>query len=282
MALPTPLQNSVPTTLQRILESKREEVEAAKHTTPAQVLHALIEAQDPPRDFVAALRARHIAQQPAVIAEIKQASPSKGKLRSPDAPFDPAAFARSYEHHGAACLSVLTDTPFFQGCAADLKAARSACGLPVLRKDFIIDAYQLLEARAMGADCILLIVAALTLTELQTLEAQAHALGLAVLVEVHNAQELQAALTLNTPLIGINNRNLHTFEVSIENTVTLLASIPPERIVISESGITTTAQSTRLRTAGIQTFLVGEAFMRSPDPGVALHALFFESAYASS
>ncbi len=268
-------------TLQAILERKHQEVEAAKQATSAEALHALIQKQDPPRDFIAALRARHLAQQPAVISEIKQASPSKGILRKAGDIFDPAAFAHSYEQHGAACLSVLTDTPFFQGSPAHLQAARAACKLPVLRKDFIVDPYQLLESRAMGADCILLIAAALKPSELQMLEAQAQALGLAVLVEVHNATELEAALTLNTPLIGINNRNLHTFEVSLETTLSLLPLIPPERIAVSESGISSTAEIARLRAAGLHTFLVGEAFMRAKDPGVALQALFFESSRAA-
>ncbi len=267
--------------LETILESKHQEVQAAKRRVSIEALRALIQEQAPPRDFIAALQARHHAQQPAVIAEIKQASPSKGLLRPAGADFDPAAFASSYASHGAACLSVLTDTPFFQGSPAHLKAARAACQLPILRKDFIVDAYQILESRAMGADCILLIAAALSVSELQALESEAHALGLAVLVEVHTAAELDAALTLRTPLIGINNRNLHTFEVSLETTLTLLPQIPPERIVVTESGIASSSDVARLRAADVHTFLVGEAFMRALNPGAALQALFFESSHAA-
>jgi indole-3-glycerol phosphate synthase len=219
------------------------------------------------RDFVAALRAR----KPAVIAEIKKASPSRGVLR---ADFDPAAIAQSYEKAGAACISVLTDRQFFQGDAAHLAAARGACALPILRKDFVIEPYQVLESRAFGADCILLIAACLTKDQMIELESVAASLGMAVLVEVHDATELEAALALRTPLIGVNNRNLKTFETRLETTLELLPRIPPSRLVVTESGILAAADVSRMRSAGVNTFLVGEAFMRSPDPGAALASLF--------
>jgi indole-3-glycerol phosphate synthase len=206
-----------------------------------------------------------------VIAEIKKASPSRGVLR---AQFDPAAIARSYEAGGAACLSVLTDAQFFQGALADLEAARRACALPVLRKDFLVDPYQVFESRAAGADCILLIAACLGQGEMQELERVAQRLGLAVLVEVHDAAELETALALDTPLIGINNRNLNTFETQLETTLELLPRIPGERLVVTESGILSSADVRRMRDAGVRAFLVGEAFMRSPDPGAALVRLF--------
>ena len=209
---------------------------------------------------------------PAIIAEIKKASPSKGVLREN---FDPPAIAASYAAHGAACLSVLTDEQFFQGSAVYLEAARSACDLPVLRKDFIVDSYQVYEARAMGADCILLIVAALELGQMKELEATARSLGMAVLVEVHEAGELDAALELDTRLIGVNNRNLRTFETSLDTTLSLLARIPSDRLVVTESGITSGADVHVMRSHGVQAFLVGEAFMRAPDPGSALNSLFF-------
>jgi indole-3-glycerol phosphate synthase len=206
-----------------------------------------------------------------VIAEVKKASPSKGVLREV---FDPAKIAAAYARHGAACLSVLTDERFFQGSSAALAAARAACSLPVLRKDFIIDALQVDEAGAMGADAILLIVACLDDAQLRDLEAQAHALGLAVLVEVHDGAELERALRLTTPLVGINNRNLRSFEVSLDVTLGLLDRLPPGRVVVTESGILVRADVERLRGHGVNAFLVGEAFMRAPDPGEALSALF--------
>ena len=206
-----------------------------------------------------------------MIAEIKRASPSKGLLREN---FDPAAIARSYEKAGAACMSVLTDREFFQGAPAHLVAARGACALPVLRKDFLIDPYQVFEARALGADCVLLIVACLEDAQMRALEQQARALGMAVLVEVHDGDELERALALETPLIGINNRNLRTFETRLETTIDLLPRIPKGRVVITESGILSAADVRRLREHGVNAFLVGEAFMRAPDPGSALRELF--------
>jgi indole-3-glycerol phosphate synthase len=238
---------------------------------PLAEMRARAAATAPPRDFVGALRTRLAAGQPAVIAEIKKASPSKGVIR---ADFHPAEIAASYEAGGAACLSVLTDHDYFQGSAKYLMQARAACALPVLRKDFIIDPYQVYEARAMGADCILLIVAALELPAMQALEALAHELGMAVLVESHNAEELDAALTLTTPLQGINNRNLRSFEVSLDTTLALLPKIGGERIVITESGILAPADVARMRSHGVNAFLVGEAFMRANDPGTELARLF--------
>jgi indole-3-glycerol phosphate synthase len=206
-----------------------------------------------------------------VIAEIKKASPSKGVLREH---FVPGAIAESYARHGAACLSVLTDARFFQGAASYLREARAACELPVLRKDFMVDDYQVFEARAMGADCILLIAACLDDAQMADLEAMARALGLAVLVEVHDGAELDRALRLQTPLVGINNRNLRTFEVTLDTTLDLLPRVPPERLLVTESGILAAADARRMREANVHAFLVGEAFMRAPDPGKALAALF--------
>jgi indole-3-glycerol phosphate synthase len=257
--------------LDKILARKAEEVAAAKNAAPLAALRAKIEAGPPPRDFAAALRAKVDRGQPAVIAEIKKASPSKGVLR---ANFDPAKIAASYARHGAACLSVLTDRDFFQGAPQYLAAARAACTLPALRKDFIIDPYQVYEARAMGADCILLIVAALSRETMLEFEALAAQLGMAVLVEAHDAAELDAALKLRTPLIGINNRDLRSFETRLETTLELLAKIPADRLVITESGILAPADVARLRAAGVSAFLVGEAFMRANDPGEALERLF--------
>ncbi|MGH8704604.1 MAG: indole-3-glycerol phosphate synthase TrpC, partial [Burkholderiales bacterium] len=225
----------------------------------------------PPRDFVGALRARIAAGRPAVIAEIKKASPSRGLLR---AEFDPARIARSYEAGGAACMSVLTDREHFQGAPEHLQAARAACALPALRKDFILDPYQVYEARALGADCILLIAAALAPGAMRELEGLARSLGMAVLVEVHDSAELQAALALETPLVGINNRDLRSFETRLETTLTLLPEIPADRVVVTESGIQSPAEVRRLRAAGVGAFLVGEAFMRAADPGGALKVLF--------
>ena len=224
-----------------------------------------------PRDFVGAIRAKIAAGDAAVIAEIKKASPSKGVLR---ASFDPASIASSYAAGGAACLSVLTDRQFFQGASEYLQAARAASGLPTLRKDFIVDPYQVYEARAMGADCILLIVSALDDTQMRELESLALALQMAVLVEVHDADELDRALTLETPLLGINNRNLRTFAVSLDTTLDLLDRIPPERIVVTESGIATREDVTKMRERDVDAFLVGEAFMRADDPGAQLAKLF--------
>jgi indole-3-glycerol phosphate synthase len=257
--------------LERILAVKREEVEAARARVPATVLRDEARARPDVRDFTAAIRAAIGAGRSAVIAEVKKASPSKGVLRED---FDPAAIAASYARHGAACLSVLTDERFFQGAPEYLRQARAASGLPVLRKDFIIDDYQIVEARSWGADAILLIVAALDRSRLRALEAAAVDLGLAVLVEVHDAAELELALELETPLIGINNRNLRTFETRLETTLDLLPRIGSERIVVTESGILAPAEVARMRTAGVNAFLVGEAFMRAPDPGRELARLF--------
>ena len=257
--------------LQRILAAKREEVAAAQGEIPAREIEARARAAAPARDFVGAIRAKRAAGRPAVIAEIKRASPSKGLLREN---FDPAAIARSYEAGGAACLSVLTDRQFFQGAPEHLIAARAACALPALRKDFVLEPYQVYEARALGADCILLIAAALAPEAMRALEAIAHELGMAVLVEIHDATELDAALQLRTPLLGINNRNLRTFETRLETTLDLLERVPPERIVVAESGILAPGDADRLRQQGVGAFLVGEAFMRAADPGKALGELF--------
>ena len=257
--------------LNKIVATKREEIAAALALKPLAQVEAEADAQAAPRDFVGAIRARIAAGQPAVISEIKKASPSKGVIR---ADFRPAEIARSYAAHGAACLSVLTDRQYFQGCPEYLQAAGAPCELPVLRKDFIVDAYQVAEARAMGADCILLIAACLSLAQMQALEAQAHAYGMGVLVEVHDGDELDAALQLQTPLLGINNRNLRNFEVSLENTFSLLHRIPAERVVVTESGILAPGDVQAMRARNVHAFLVGEAFMRAPDPGVELARLF--------
>jgi indole-3-glycerol phosphate synthase len=257
--------------LERIIAVKREEIRAAELSAPLEALRLEASARDK-RDFVGALRAKHAAGNAAVIAEVKKASPSKGVLRER---FVPADIARSYAKHGAACLSVLTDVQFFQGSAAYLEEARAACDLPVLRKDFIIDPYQILEARAMGADAILLIAAALETPQMQDLEAFAHSLGLAVLVEVHDRDELDAALTLKTPLIGINNRNLRTFDTTLDTTIGMLGAIPDDRIVVTESGILSRADVERMRALSVHTFLVGEAFMRADEPGEELARMFF-------
>jgi len=257
--------------LARILAAKVEEVAQAKAARALSVLRTIAEAAPPPRDFVRALKTKIESGQAAVIAEIKRASPSKGLLRDP---FDPAAIAASYAANGASCLSVLTDRGFFQGAPEHLSAARAACSLPVLRKDFLVDPYQVYEARAMGADCVLLIAAALEPSAMLDLERVAISLGLAVLVEVHAAAELDQALRLATPLIGINNRNLRTFQTCLETTLHLAGRVPPERIVITESGILEPDDVTHMRRAGIGAFLVGEAFMRAADPGAALRRLF--------
>jgi indole-3-glycerol phosphate synthase len=257
--------------LDRIMAVKRAELAAASKAVPPSKVEKMAEGAPAARDFVAALKMRLDAGAAAVIAEVKRASPSKGLLRED---FVPADIARSYEAGGAACLSVLTDREFFQGAAEHLETARAACTLPVLRKDFIIDPYQVLEARAMGADCILLIAACLSLREMKPLEALAMKLGMAVLVEVHDASELDAALQLRTPLIGINNRDLRTFQIRLETTVDLMQYTPENRIVVTESGIAAPEDVARLRRHGVNAFLVGEAFMRSPDPGAALRQLF--------
>ncbi len=257
--------------LQKILTVKAQEVAAARAAKPLAEICAEAASASPPRNFVAAIRNKIAAGQAAVIAEIKKASPSKGVLR---ADFRPAEIAASYAQHGAACLSVLTDQQFFQGSADYLQQARHACAIPVLRKDFIVDEYQIYQSRAMGADCILLIAAALTLNQMQTFEALAHKLSMAVLVEVHDANELKIALQLHTPLIGINNRNLRTFEVSLQTTLGLLEGISAERIVVTESGISHTQDVQLMRRHHVHTFLVGEAFMRAPDPGLELARVF--------
>jgi indole-3-glycerol phosphate synthase len=257
----------VPDILERILARKREEIEAARAAVPFAEMQRRAEAAPPPRDFVAAIRARIAAGRPAVIAEVKKASPSKGLLR---ADFDPGDIARGYEAGGAACLSVLTDRDFFQGDPAHLAQAKGACSLPVLRKDFVTEPYQVFESRAMGADCILLIAAALARQDMQGLEASARSLGMAVLVEVHDAEELDAALSLQTPLLGINNRDLRSFVTRLETTLDLLPRVPAGKIVVAESGIAGRADVDMLRRQGVPAFLVGEALMRAPEPGKAL------------
>jgi indole-3-glycerol phosphate synthase len=257
--------------LDRIIAVKREEVAIAKSFQDAPSLRRFAQSVGAQRDFTAALTINIASGWAAVIAEIKKASPSKGLLRDP---FLPAEIAASYAANGAACLSVLTDVKFFQGAPQFLEMARAACTLPVLRKDFIVDPYQLAESRAMGADCILLIAACLDNSQLRDFEDEAASLGMAVLVEVHDASELERALRLETPLIGINNRNLRTFEVSIETTIALLPEVPGNRVVIAESGIHSVDDVARLRGHGVNAFLVGEAFMRADDPGGALARLF--------
>lgn len=257
--------------LDQIIAVKHQEVAAAIRRKPLALMRADAESRVLTRDFVAAMRDKIASGQAAVIAEVKKASPSKGVLR---ADFIPADIAQSYAEHGAACLSVLTDQQFFQGCTDYLKQARASCGLPVLRKDFIVDAYQVYEARAMGADCILLIAACLDDAQMKSLEALAMSLDMAVLVEVHDRAELERALKLRTPLLGINNRNLKTFEVTLETTLEMLKDVPADRLLITESGVSTVADVRRLREAGVQAFLVGEAFIRADDPGLALAQLF--------
>jgi len=257
--------------LKKILAHKAEEVAAAKRERPLARLREAARAAPPPRDFVTALREKIAAGQAAVIAEIKKASPSKGLLR---ADFDPAAIAASYATHGAACLSVLTDREFFQGAPHYLALARGACDLPALRKDFMIDAYQVYEARALGADCILLIAAALDVAHMRELESLARELGMAVLVEVHDAVELDSALALATPLVGVNNRDLRSFETRLATTLDLLPYVPPERLVVTESGIRARADVALMRAHGVHAFLAGEAFMRAADPGVELESMF--------
>ncbi|GHC36670.1 indole-3-glycerol phosphate synthase TrpC [Aidingimonas halophila] len=263
---------TLPTILARILARKEEEIAERRRAVSDHDLLALAEHQSAPRGFIHALRRRIDAGDPAVIAEIKKASPSKGVMRDP---YHPDAIARSYQQGGAACLSVLTDADFFQGHEDDLALARDACELPVIRKDFIIDGYQVNEARAIGADCILLIVAALDDTQLRDLHQQAQALGMDVLVEVHDRQELERAMQLGLSLIGINNRDLHTFETRLETTFELLSSIPADVTVVTESGIHERDDVTRMRRHDVHGFLVGEAFMRQDEPGEALRRLFF-------
>lgn len=260
--------------LRRIISVKEAEVAAARAARDLASVRRAAESDRNTRDFVGAMRSKIAAGSAAVIAEVKKASPSKGVIR---ADFDPPAIAASYAAGGAACLSVLTDRQFFQGADEYLGAARRACTLPVLRKDFTIDPYQVYEARAIGADCILLIVAALDDARMVELEDIARSVGLAVLVEVHDAAELDRALRLRTPLVGVNNRDLRTFETSLDTTIGLLPRMPSDRLVVTESGILERAHVTRMRDAGVNAFLVGEAFMRAPDPGTALRTLFAPS-----
>lgn len=257
--------------LDKIVAVKRQEVAAALTRKSLAVMRADAESRVLTRDFVGALRKKIAAGKPAVIAEIKKASPSKGVLRED---FIPADIAQSYAEYGAACLSVLTDVQFFQGEVDYLKQARASCQLPVLRKDFMVDPYQIYESRAMGADCILLIAACLDDAQMKDLEAIARSLDMAVLVEVHCGDELERALKLKTPLIGINNRNLKTFEVTLDTTLGLMAQVPADRLLVTESGIQTRDDVLRMGAAGVNAFLVGEAFMRAPDPGEALATLF--------
>ena len=257
--------------LQTIVAVKHGEVAAARAARSLASLREEAEARRDVRGFEAALRGKLAAGRAAVIAEVKKASPSKGVLREV---FVPAEIAASYARHGAACLSVLTDQRFFQGSSDFLQQARAACDVPVLRKDFMVDAYQVFEACVMGADAILLIAACLDDALMSDLEATALALGMAVLVEVHDGEELDRALRLKTPLVGINNRNLRTFEVSLTTTLDLLPRVPADRLLVTESGILAAADVARMRSAGVHAFLVGEAFMRAPDPGVALASLF--------
>jgi indole-3-glycerol phosphate synthase len=257
--------------LQTIVHVKREEIAAARKKQSLEAVRADAESRVLTRDFLGALRAKRDAGAPAVIAEVKKASPSKGVLR---ADFIPADIAQSYAEHGAACLSVLTDRQFFQGQPDHLKQARASCDLPVLRKDFLVDPYQVYESRAMGADCILLIAACLDDAQMADLEAIARDLDMAVLVEVHDGAELDRALRLKTPLVGINNRNLRTFEVSLSTTLDLLSRVPADRLLVTESGILARSDVQTMRSAGVPAFLVGEAFMRAPEPGEALAALF--------
>ncbi|MBS1196783.1 MAG: Indole-3-glycerol phosphate synthase [Proteobacteria bacterium] len=257
--------------LKKILATKAEEVTVAKAAKSLSEVMAEARAQPPARDFAGAICSRVAAGRAAVIAEIKKASPSKGVIR---ANFRPTEIAADYAAHGAACLSVLTDRQYFQGAPEYLEAARAACDLPALRKDFLVDPYQVYEARAMGADAILLIVSALSLAQMQEMEGIAAELGMTALVESHDGEELEQALRLKTPLIGINNRNLRTFEVSLETTIGLLPRIPAGRVVVTESGILTADDVAKMQAASVHAFLVGEAFMRAAQPGKALATLF--------
>jgi len=258
--------------LETIVTVKHQEVAAARKRKSLETVRQDAESRVLTRDFVGAIRAKMTAGQPAVIAEVKKASPSKGVLRED---FIPADIAQSYAEYGAACLSVLTDVQFFQGSVDALKQARASCHLPVLRKDFMVDAYQIYDSRAMGADCVLLIAACLDDARMRDFEAIAHGLGMAVLVEVHDAAEMERALRLDTPLIGVNNRNLKTFEVSLETTLDLRRQVGSDRIIVTESGIRTRDDVLRMGAAGVGAFLVGEACMRAPEPGQALAELFF-------
>ena len=260
--------------LQQILATKRREVAAARAHAPLAEMEARARRQPPSRDFVAALRARHARNEPAVIAEIKKASPSAGTFRGESGDFDAARFARSYAANGAACLSVLTDKEYFQGSAEDLAAARAVCDLPVLRKDFIVDPYQVFEARAMGADAVLFIMGAVDIALFREWETLAVSLGLAVLAESHNEAELAQALSLRTPLIGINNRDLTRFVTDLDVTARLSRLVPEGRIIVSESGINSRADVEWLQRSRVNTYLVGGALMASPEPGKALAALF--------
>ncbi len=264
--------SQTPDILKKIIARKHEEIGERRAECDLRALEARAAAADAPRGFLDRLEARLAAGDPAVIAEIKKASPSKGVIRED---FDPAAIARSYQAGGAACLSVLTDHDFFQGSEADLRQARAACDLPVIRKDFIVDPYQVVEARAIGADCILLIAAALDDDRMRALHALAIELGMDVLVEVHDRAELDRALAQDVQILGINNRDLRTFETRLETTLDLLDAIPADRMVVTESGIHTPADVARLRGHGVHAFLVGEAFMRAEDPGAALRERFF-------
>lgn len=258
--------------LTQILDTKKSEVNAARQLRSQSDLLREAKNRKDLRGFAQAIEEKIAQGKSAIIAEVKKASPSKGIIRNN---FDPAAIASSYAAHGAACLSVLTDVQYFQGSSDHLRQARAACSLPVLRKDFIIDPYQIIQARALGADCILLIVAALETSQMQELEAVAIELGMDVLVEVHDHNELDAALTLQTRLLGINNRNLRTFETSTQTTLDLLKHIPADKRVVTESGILTPADVEKMRAHDVHAFLVGEAFMRQDDPGLALHDMFF-------
>ena len=259
--------------LKQILDTKVEEVAAFRAQTTLDDIKAQAREQVATRDFVGAIRAKHAAGLPAVIAEIKKASPSKGLIRPND--FDPANIAQIYEQAGAACLSVLTDEQYFQGSPAYLQQAKAACNLPALRKDFMVDAYQIYQARTWGADAILLIAAALEQAQLEEFEAIAHELGMAVLLEVHHTDEWEKCQRLTTPLVGVNNRNLRTFDVSLQNTYDLLAEIPQDKIVVTESGIATREDVAQMHAHEVYAFLVGEAFMRQPHAGDALQQLFF-------
>lgn len=262
---------SRPTILNKIIERKFAEISAQWPSVSLDQMKELAEQADVPRGFVKAMQAKLANAEPAVIAEIKKASPSKGLLRDP---FDPVAIAKSYEQHGAACLSILTDVDFFQGSREYLEQARAAVALPVIRKDFMVEPYQVYEARAMGADCILLIAAALDNEKMAELAELAQSLGMDVLIEVHDAEELERALVIDLPMIGINNRNLHNFEVSLQTTLDLLDAIPQDRIVVTESGIFTPQDVHLMRDHKVNSFLIGEAFMRAHDPGEALANLF--------
>jgi indole-3-glycerol phosphate synthase len=257
--------------LKKIVAVKHEEIAVSLRKKSLEAVRADAESRVLTRDFVGAMRHKIDNGQSAVIAEIKKASPSKGVLR---ADFMPADIAQSYAEHGAACLSVLTDAQFFQGSADFLKQARASCDLPVLRKDFMVDPYQVYEARVMGADCILLIAACLDDAQMKDMEAVARSMDMAVLVEVHDAEELNRALKLKTPLVGINNRNLRTFEVSLDTTLGMLKDVPADRILVTESGILSSADVQKMREFHVNAFLVGEAFMRAADPGKALADLF--------